>query len=156
MLLKINHPNCIRCLDVIKSENQCYIVTELCDGGDLDMYAKKRGFLSEDEVAPFLKDILEGLIYLASLNIVHRDLKVANVFIHKKQAKIADFGFAVINRYQSCDEDKNSKILTLGRLSICLLRAISTACMALKLTYGPLGFSSTNFCMEIPPFPTAN
>lgn len=37
MILKeLNHPNVIRCYDVFTSKNNCYIVTEFCDGGDLE------------------------------------------------------------------------------------------------------------------------
>ena len=39
-------------------------MNELCDGGDLDMLVKKKGYLSEDQIKPLLKDILEGLLYL--------------------------------------------------------------------------------------------
>lgn len=41
-----------------------------------------------------MADIFSGLTYLASKGIVHRDLKIANVFMHNDVAKIADFGFA--------------------------------------------------------------
>ena len=34
------------------------------------------------------------LLYLAEKNVIHRDLKVANVFMNNSRAKIADFGFA--------------------------------------------------------------
>ena len=46
------------------------------------MYVKKRGVLDENTAAKFIKDIFEGLLYLASMNIVHRDIKVANVFLN--------------------------------------------------------------------------
>ena len=95
VLKQLNHPNCISCHEVITSDKECFIITDKCEGGDLDMYAKKRGYLTEEAAAPFLKDILSGLIYLADMHIVHRDLKVANVFLHRDKAKIADFGFAV-------------------------------------------------------------
>ena len=38
--------------------------------------------------------LLHFNIYLNELHIVHRDFKVANIFMHNGQAKIADFGFA--------------------------------------------------------------
>lgn len=43
---------------------------------------------------PYVRDIFEGLYYLSKKNIVHRDIKLANIFLSKGKAKIADFGFA--------------------------------------------------------------
>ena len=39
-------------------------------------------------------DIFKGLRYLAQNFVIHRDIKVANVFLNNGIAKIADFGFA--------------------------------------------------------------
>ena len=41
-------------------------------------------------------DIYEGLKYLAKNKIVHRDIKISNIFINNGVHKIADFGFAQI------------------------------------------------------------
>jgi serine/threonine protein kinase len=49
-------------------------------------------------------------MYLAENYIVHRDLKVANIFIHKGQAKIADFGFAKFTKSQFKDINIGSPI----------------------------------------------
>jgi len=35
ILRELNHPNVIKCYDVFTSKNNCYIVTEYCNGGDL-------------------------------------------------------------------------------------------------------------------------
>lgn len=93
--MKISHPNVLHCHEIINDDRQCYIVTEICNGGDLDMFTKREGFLTEERAAPFIKDVFEGLIYLSENNIVHRDIKVANIFLNNGRAKIADFGFAV-------------------------------------------------------------
>lgn len=37
----IDHPNIIRCMDVHSSINNCYIITELCNHGDLDQLLTK-------------------------------------------------------------------------------------------------------------------
>ena len=95
-ILKIvRHPNCLQCLDIFSSNNNCYIVTELCNEGDLDSKViKSRNRLEEPQCRSTIYDIYQGLLYLSELNIVHRDIKVANIILKDGVAKIADFGFA--------------------------------------------------------------
>lgn len=69
---------------------------------------------------PIIKDIFCGLLYLAQKNVIHRDLKVANVFLHNGKAKIADFGFAKFTKYNISYLDKISRISTLDLRYICL------------------------------------
>lgn len=91
----LDHPNNIRCYEVLKSVNHCYFITELCEEGTLEKFVKKRGPMTQEEVWPYVRDIYEGLKYLYSKNIIHRDIKLANIFLKKGTAKLADFGFAV-------------------------------------------------------------
>ena len=61
---------------------------------------QQKGRLNEDEAWPYIRDIYEGLDYLNSKGIIHRDIKAHNIFINNEGvAKIADFGFAVHSRY---------------------------------------------------------
>ena len=57
-----------------------------------------------------MKDIFSGLLYLSKKNVIHRDLKVANVFLHNGRAKIADFGFAKFTKYFSFNKGKILRI----------------------------------------------
>jgi serine/threonine protein kinase len=41
-----------------------------------------------------MKDIVSGFIEMAERNFLHRDLKLANIFLSNGKAIIADFGFA--------------------------------------------------------------
>ena len=49
ILKKLNHPNVLRCHEVFTSNRHCYIITELCNGGDLETKLKKNGPFSEKE-----------------------------------------------------------------------------------------------------------
>jgi serine/threonine protein kinase len=44
-----------------------------------------------------MKDIVSGFIEIGDKNYLHRDLKLANIFISNGRAIIADFGFAKKN-----------------------------------------------------------
>ena len=83
---------------------------------------RKDRCFDEYRAEPIIKDIFEGLFYLAEKNVIHRDLKVANVFMHNSHAKIADFGFAKFTKYLFFKEDKNLRILILDLQFICLQR----------------------------------
>jgi serine/threonine protein kinase len=72
----------------------CYIVTEFCNEGDLSSFLKKKRRASEQEVLKFMKDIISGFIEMAEKCYLHRDLKLANIFLSDGRAIIADFGFA--------------------------------------------------------------
>ncbi len=54
--------------------------------------------MREEEAMPIVRDVFEGLYYLSGLRVVHRDLKVANIFVKNNRAKISDFGFAKFNK----------------------------------------------------------
>lgn len=76
----------------------------------MDVLLKKKGTLDEQKAMPFIRDIFEALAYLQQINIVHRDLKAANVLINNGVAKLADFGFALFSKYTLANADKNSGI----------------------------------------------
>lgn len=61
------------------------------------MLRKERSF-SEYRAQNIIKDIMQGLMYLGRKEVVHRDIKIANVFVNNNTAKIADFGFAKITK----------------------------------------------------------
>lgn len=93
----LDHPNVIKCHDVFFTLNNCYIITEYCEEGDLLSLIKKNGKgkpFEESRLLPIVKDVLSGFKYLVEKGIVHRDIKPANIFFKNSQCKIADFGFA--------------------------------------------------------------
>lgn len=59
---------------------------------------KKKGRLNEQEALKIMKDIVSGLIHIAEGGFIHRDMKLANIFMNEGKALIADFGFAKKHR----------------------------------------------------------
>ena len=56
---------------------------------------KKSGKLNPRKVASYIKQLIEALIYLRDNLVVHRDLKLANLFVSKDSGiKLGDFGLA--------------------------------------------------------------
>lgn len=96
ILKELNHDHVIKCHDVFSSKNNCYIVTDFYEGGDLEKILFRNKFFHEKDLARIIYESYKGLLYLNQHNIVHRDFKPANIFLTASgSAKIADFGFAV-------------------------------------------------------------
>jgi serine/threonine protein kinase len=90
---KVSHQNIVHLYDVFQTNNNMYIITEICDY-DLYHYLKEKRRLNEEEAVDFLKQIMRGIKYLNNSNIIHRDLKPANILLKGSECKISDFGFA--------------------------------------------------------------
>ena len=66
---------------------------ELCGGGDLLNYVRKRRKLKEDVAKYVFKQVVEGLSYCHAKGIVHRDIKLDNLLLDNNgTVKICDFG----------------------------------------------------------------
>ena len=86
--------NVVKLLDVVQTNNNTYIVSEFCNGGDLKDYITKKGKLPESEAIEIIRDVLKGFKELFKHNLIHRDIKPANILIHDNIFKLTDFGFA--------------------------------------------------------------
>mmetsp|Transcript_5045 Transcript_5045/g.7708 ORF Transcript_5045/g.7708 Transcript_5045/m.7708 type:complete len:769 (-) Transcript_5045:242-2548(-) len=89
----LQHQNIVNYLGTQRQENYFYIFLEYADMGSLRQLYQNRGALSEHQAALCTWHILNGLSYLHSNGIAHRDIKGANVLLtHKGEPKLADFG----------------------------------------------------------------
>ncbi len=85
-ILKIHHAEAV-------CDEWSYFISDYCKHGDLDDYCISKSKLSVKTSLRFINDILNGLSYLHSKLLVHRDLKPQNILINdKKQPVIGDFG----------------------------------------------------------------
>lgn len=94
----MNHPNVVEFKDCIVSDKKTVnIVLEFLECGSLGAIVKNSGPLDEYLVTQLVKQILAGLKYIHSKNIIHRDIKGGNLLIIKSgTVKLADFGLAVL------------------------------------------------------------
>ena len=94
VMSKINHPNVMHLYEFMETARNYYLVIQYCNNGDLESYLKKMGKLSEEEAVYFLMQIANGFQVLHKNKIMHRDVKLANLFLQDDQIVIGDFGFA--------------------------------------------------------------
>lgn len=95
-MIKARNPvNLLRLFDVFKTKNNLYIITEFCEGKDIAKVLRKKKVFSEVEAQSILRQLMNAYRELYELGIVHRDLKLANVFVKQGIIKLADFGFAI-------------------------------------------------------------
>lgn len=93
ILKKIDHSNIVNLFETFESQRHFLIVMELCSGGDLLNYVRKRRKLTEDYAKYFFKQLVEALIYCHKKQVVHRDIKLDNILLdHYGRLKLCDFG----------------------------------------------------------------
>lgn len=102
LLKKLYHKNIIRLLEFIEDTYFIYIVTELCDEGELFDYIVRKQKLSEAEALSIFQELIDALIYIHGMEICHRDIKPDNILLtNGRKIKLIDFGFAI--KYNSED-----------------------------------------------------
>src|SRR5690606_6004708 len=78
-----------------------YILLELCQNQSLNELLKRRKRLTEFEAVYYLHQLVQALKYLHSHRIIHRDLKLGNLFLSEKMClKVGDFGLATRLDYE--------------------------------------------------------
>lgn len=92
----ITHPNILHLFEFLRSKDNYYLVLQYCNQGDMEHYIKQKGirYFEEKEAVMMLKQIMNGFAELRKRKILHRDFKLANIFMSNDQLIIGDFGFA--------------------------------------------------------------
>lgn len=113
ILSHLKHPNIVKLDGIKRSASNYYIIMEYINGGGLSDCLKKyiekhkRAF-PEEIVQHLMKQIIDGLHYIHSQKIIHRDIKLDNIMVNfnseqdkqnlnmlRATIKIIDFGFAI-------------------------------------------------------------
>ncbi|XP_020586751.1 mitogen-activated protein kinase kinase kinase 1-like [Phalaenopsis equestris] len=94
LLSQFEHENIVQYYGTDKEESKLYIFLELVTQGSIaSLYQKYH--LRDTQVSSYTRQILNGLNYLHERDVVHRDIKCANILVHANGSiKLADFGLA--------------------------------------------------------------
>ncbi|XP_075397163.1 mitogen-activated protein kinase kinase kinase 1 [Tenrec ecaudatus] len=96
MMSHLNHPNIIRMLGATCEKSNYNLFIEWMAGGSVAHLLSKYGAFKESVVINYTEQLLRGLSYLHENQIIHRDVKGANLLIDStgQRLRIADFGAA--------------------------------------------------------------
>jgi len=79
-----------------EDKENCYIILELCEFQSMNELIKRRKRLTELETSYFLSQLIDAVSYMHSEKVIHRDLKLGNLFLDKNlHIKVGDFGLAI-------------------------------------------------------------
>jgi len=102
---KLCHENIINLREVfVKQDRYVYLVLDYADLGDMQQFLiqKRGGVLPENMAKYFFRQIVKGVQYMHSLEIVNRDIKLSNILVLTDKdsdeqlpiVKLCDFGFS--------------------------------------------------------------
>ncbi|CAH1249899.1 MAP3K2 [Branchiostoma lanceolatum] len=93
LLKNLQHERIVQYYGCIQDENRLCIFMEYMPGGSVKDQIRQYGALTENVTRKYTRQILEGILYLHSNMIVHRDIKGANILRDSSgNVKLGDFG----------------------------------------------------------------
>ena len=99
-LKALNHPNIVKLLGVIDTEETFFVVMEYLSGGNMYRYLKIHGRMTEAEARGPFQQLVSALQHCHRRGIVHRDLKpLSLLFDSNMNIKLTDFGLS-----NKCDD----------------------------------------------------
>ncbi|KNE68931.1 PLK protein kinase, variant [Allomyces macrogynus ATCC 38327] len=104
----MSHANIVKYFHYFEDGTNVYIILELCSNKSLNDMVRARKRLTEPEARFFISELLGALDYMHNQNIIHRDLKLGNLFLNDAMhLKVGDFGLAT----ELTSEDERKKTI---------------------------------------------
>lgn len=95
MLKQVRHENLVNLIEVFRRKKRLYLVFEFVDHTALDDLERYPSGAEENFVKKIMFQLLKGVEFCHTKNIIHRDVKPENILISKRGVvKLCDFGFA--------------------------------------------------------------
>lgn len=148
----LSHPNIVKFEHYFEDNENVYILLELCKSKTLNELLKKRKILSELEVKYYLFQILNAVKYMHKSKVIHRDLKLGNLFLSASlEIKIGDFGLATRVEYDG--ERKHTVCGTPNYIAPEILENKSSG-HSYEVDYWAIGVIVYTLLIGRPPFET--
>ena len=80
-----------------RNTNSLWLILEYCSSGSaIDLMLAMNRTFTEIEISSIIENVLQGLIVIHSMNLIHRDIKGANILLSEDgYAKLGDFGVGI-------------------------------------------------------------
>ncbi|GAC72363.1 MEKK and related serine/threonine protein kinases [Moesziomyces antarcticus T-34] len=130
LLKSLSHPSVVKYEGLVRGPDVVSIILEYVENGSLLHTLKAFGNFPEKLVASYVVKILEGLNYLHEQNVVHCDLKAANILTTKNgNVKLSDFGVSLNLKAVKKMGNKNDAIGTPNWMApeVIELKGVTTA-----------------------------
>ena len=91
----LKQQNLSHIIHAVRSEDKNYLIEEYFEGETLDNILRSKGYLDERSVISIAEQVCEALLYLHQHNLVHRDVKPANILLQSNgHIRLIDLGSA--------------------------------------------------------------
>ncbi|KAJ1621372.1 putative calcium-dependent protein kinase, partial [Pavlovales sp. CCMP2436] len=100
-----DHPYIVRFVQTTEDAKRVYIMLEKCSQRTLHEMMQMRKRISEREAARILAQLVSAVRYLHARRVIHRDIKLSNLFVHASSTKLGDFGLAA---HLEADDDRRT------------------------------------------------
>lgn len=148
LLVKLNHENIVKILYAAQDCNYTYVIEEYISGITLKDCLDQNNSFSDDDIKNIALQLCDGLIFLHTNKIIHRDLTPSNIILLHggMRVKIIDFGaareisskavdtrvlgtpgYAPPEQYGFSSTDQRSDIYSLGKTMLKLIGEIRTS-----------------------------
>jgi serine/threonine protein kinase len=110
---RLKHPNIVTVFDVEIDADNYFYVMEFLEGNSLRRHLEiNGGRISVLEFSRILTQVVEGLSFAHTMNVVHRDVKPDNIFIlDNGTVKVTDFGIARVADFEDAHLTKTGVMM---------------------------------------------